>query len=80
MILPSKHLASDRSLLQIGGQLLQLLEQDLTVSSLWERTQAADFEGRKIGYFTFVLALDLLYMLGAVTLDAGLLTRTQPKS
>ena len=80
MILPSKHLASDRTLLQIGAQLLQHLEQDQTVSSLWTRTQAPDFDGPKIGYFTFVLALDLLYMLGAVSLNAGMLSRTQSQS
>ena len=80
MILPSKHIASERALLQVGARLLQLLDQDQTVSSLWAKTQNSDAEGPAIGYFTFVLALDLLFMLGAVTLQSGMLVRTKEAS
>lgn len=72
MILPSKHIAIDFSLLGIGGHLLSQLQEPRTVSSLWEAskgdTGVATFE-------RFVSALTLLYALGAVDWKEGLISR-----
>jgi hypothetical protein len=81
MILPTKHLSQDRALLTIGATILPRLQQPLTVSALWEqlssepafRTNAAPLR-----YDSFVLTLDLLYLIGAIELEDGLLSRTSP--
>lgn len=80
MILPTKHLATDRSLLYIGGELLELLARPRTVSSLWHALN----ENRKkreemsvITYDWFILGLDFLYGLGVVTFTEGLLRRKE---
>ena len=73
MILPGKHISMDYSLLGIGGVLLRNLDQPQTVSSLWERTKQQD----GIATFDrFVSALSILYMLGALKLEDGLLVRS----
>jgi hypothetical protein len=80
MILPSKHLQQDRALLTVGGQVLALLSRPRTVSALWEAMNSGrDTHGvvstRQISYDWFVLALDLLYSLGTIELENGLIAR-----
>ncbi len=36
MILPTKHLRADRSLIAVGGEVLGMLGESKTVSRLWE--------------------------------------------
>jgi hypothetical protein len=80
MILPSKHLPQDRALLTVGGHVLTFLVRPKTVSALWEELNRQT-EGlratlpRRITYDWFLLALDLLYALGAIELDNGLVAR-----
>ncbi|MGH8610970.1 MAG: ABC-three component system middle component 6 [Gammaproteobacteria bacterium] len=79
MILPSKHLSQDRALLTLGSQILQHLRQPKTVSALWEqlprRGQKTRHSTSPLSYDEFVLALDLLYLMGAIELQDGLLIR-----
>ena len=79
MILPSKHLSQERALLTIGGKLLALLSQPKTVSALWEEisgSSAAEEERRAaLRYDAYVLTLDLLFFIGAIELQEGLLRR-----
>lgn len=75
MILPSKHLPQERALLTVGANLLAVLERPMTVSALWQSVQQEDPAG--LSFDWFVLALDLLYLLGAVQLRDGLLTRAR---
>jgi len=80
MILPSKHLPQDRALLTVGGHVLTFLARPKTVSALWdELNRQAEGLGstlpRRITYDWFLLALDLLYALGAIELDNGLVAR-----
>ena len=74
MILPNKHIVPRNSLLGASALLLKRLEQPMTVSELWryskERKEIANYQ-------RFVLALDLLYILGAVELCDGLLSRSK---
>lgn len=77
MILPTKHMAANRALLGVGGTILRALSTPRTMSALWDEIRAGD--GREtqaaIDYKWFVLALDLLFMLGAVELAQGVLQR-----
>ena len=78
MILPTKHVRGDRALIGVGGELLRLLKQPMTVSRLWDevREARATFApASPIGYEWFVLGLDLLFIMGAVSLDRGVLHR-----
>lgn len=79
MILPTKHVRPDRALLAVGGDLLVCLREPATVSRLWDdfRLKRGNCgESAPINYDWFVLALDLLFMIGAVELDRGLLRKT----
>jgi hypothetical protein len=79
MILPSKHLSQDRALLTVGARILQSLQQPKTVSALWEELPRKGEPARNatlpLSYDNFVLALDLLFIIGAVELREGLLSR-----
>ena len=79
MILPSKHLPPDRALLSVGAHILKHLAHPKTVSALWEELNKRDIglavTSRRITYDWFVLALDLLYALGAIDLENGLVKR-----
>ncbi len=78
MILPTKHIRPDRALLAIGGDILVSLREPMTVSRLWDdiRSKRGDpGEPAPINYDWFVLALDLLFMIGAVEIDRDLLRK-----
>ncbi|MGF7151878.1 hypothetical protein FHS96_005546 [Sphingomonas zeicaulis] len=75
MILPTKNIAPDRALLTLSGRIFDALAMPRTVSGVWDevRSQSRD---RPIAYSWFILAIDLLYLLGLVGIDQdGLLTR-----
>ena len=75
MILPSKHIETRRSLLNVGASLLERLDQPRTVSALWESLHQVP----EVGSFeTFTLALDFLYMVGLLDFAEGLLRRAHP--
>ncbi len=72
MILPSKHISQDQALIGIGAILLKEIDQPQTVTSLWETVREED----AIGTFErFVLALDMLHIIGAINLENGLIVR-----
>lgn len=81
MILPSKHLPQDRALLTVGARLLAHLERPITVSALWQKMQessvdkSAKDKANTLSFDWFVLALDLLHLLGAIHLRDGILVR-----
>lgn len=78
MIVPTKGVNSKRALITVGGEIVDALEQPMTVSSLWnvirdKHDQSAD---TKIGFDWYVLTLDMLFSLGVVDFGkSGLLTR-----
>ena len=74
MILPSKHISQDQALIGIGAILLKEIDQPQTVTSLWETVREED----AIGTFErFVLALDMLHIIGAINLENGLIVRVK---
>ena len=78
MLLPTKRLSEDRALIGIAGELLVLLEERMTISRLWEEYKEANNSRPSVSTVTFdwfVLSLDLLFSLGAITLERGMIKR-----
>lgn len=71
MILPTKHLSEDRALLSVGATVLRCLRTEATVTRLWDdvRAQRGRAGETPIRFDWFILALDLLYALGAIEFD-----------
>lgn len=63
MILPTKHLEMDKSLLAIGGVILNTLPRPRTVTSMWEEARRHE---AGLTFESFSLALTFLYTIGAV--------------
>ena len=66
MILPTKHIDVSRSLIGLGAEVLNHIDRPQTVSTLWQ--SATSIKG--IGSFeTFTMALDFLYVIGAIEFE-----------
>ncbi|MBC6438530.1 MAG: hypothetical protein GDA52_10460 [Rhodobacteraceae bacterium] len=81
MILPTKHIRPERALFTVGADILALLSHPMTVSGVWDevrKQRGTPANGAPINYEWFVLALDLLFMLKAVTFRDGLLRKAVP--
>ncbi len=74
MILPTKHIPFERSVLGSGASLLRLLNEPQTVTQAWDRARVLP---EVATYPRFVLALDFLHAVGAVKLERGLLVRSE---
>lgn len=74
MILPTKHVPTDQSLLGIGATILQLVESPRTVTSLWEEVRTNPAVG---SFDRFTLSLSFLFALGALDWRSGRLWRTR---
>jgi hypothetical protein len=72
MILPSKYVNLEGSLLGLGAVILAFLTYPRTITSLWEEVRKSS---DPIPFSYFVLALDLLFIMGAIDLNEGLVTR-----
>lgn len=76
MILPAKHLGTERSLVGTGAEILQAIEAPKTISETWTRIQEdRKLNGIPITFDWFVLAVSWLYPISAVELENGLLKR-----
>jgi hypothetical protein len=74
MILPTKHISENEAILGVAATILRHSDSPITVSGLWERTKVES----NVGTFErFVLAADLLFIIGAIELRDGLLVRVQ---
>lgn len=82
MILPTKHIRSDRALIGVGSELLVLLKEPKTVSRLWDDFRSARNSSpgmAPVTYDWFVLSVDLLFMIGAVSVDGSLIRKQNPQ-
>lgn len=72
MILPTKHITVDNSLIGLGALVLSQLDEPASVSVLWqemrESPQIATFE-------RFTLTLDLLYLMNVIEYRDGNIRR-----
>ena len=74
MIAPDKYISIDASLIGVGAAMLRQLPGPKTLTALWEACRGVP----DIRTFQrFVLALDLLYLLGIVDLESGQIVRIQ---
>ena len=76
MILPTKKLRPQNSLIYVGSSVLVLLDDPKTVSRLWEEFQSQrkrdlSIEVCDVPFDWFVLGLNLLYLMGAIDLSSG---------
>lgn len=74
MILPTKHISPENSLLGVGATILQNLRREQTSVRLWDQVRAMPNIGN---YERFILALDLLYALDAISIKEGLIRRNK---
>ncbi|MCK4968053.1 MAG: hypothetical protein KAS12_03270 [Candidatus Aenigmarchaeota archaeon] len=74
MIIPTKHITVENSLLGVGAEILKRLERPKTVSTLWE--QSKFIKGVKT-YGMFTLTLDFMFMIGIIKFSNGFLRRTK---
>ena len=74
MILPSKHISVENSILGVGAVILAHLGRPTTVSSLWEELSSLPEIST---YERFILGLDLLYMIEVIEIREGTLRRLQ---
>lgn len=72
MILPTKHIQAEQSLLGVGAVLLTALRHPTTMSALWDKVKMHPSVGT---YQRFILTLDLLYTLKVLSFENGLLRR-----
>lgn len=73
MILPTKHIPQNEALIGVGATVLAQLSGPMTVSGLWERLRGEP----NVGTFErFVLAANLLFLIGAIDIKDGLVVRT----
>ena len=71
-ILPSKTIREDFSLLGVGAILLKNLSTSDTISSVWERVKGT----KQINtYEKYISGLSLLYMLGAIEYNNGIIIK-----
>ena len=79
MILPTKHLNVDRSLLFIGAEILEIVQQPAAVSYAWDsykKRQSGSWRGgSSVTFDWFLLALAFLFTVGAIELEDGRLRR-----
>jgi hypothetical protein len=75
MILPTKYLSADRSLIVIGADILRVLnEAPRSVSEVWERViSTRNPQATPLTYDWFLMAVTLLYAIGTIDLNNGLL-------
>lgn len=74
MILPTKYLREDEALIGVSAILLPLVEKASNLTELWESAKKVSTIGN---YERFILALDLLYLLGLVDLHNNEILRVQ---
>lgn len=77
MITPTKGVSPQRALLSVGAQVASVLDTTpLTVSQTWHRLKEwrrENHHNAPISFEWFALSLDLLFTLGTVQFDGGLL-------
>ncbi|WP_460303054.1 ABC-three component system middle component 6 [Actinocorallia aurea] len=83
MITPTKGIEPDRALLSVGAQILQQLAEPTSVSQVWFKLKSWRLrEGyvSPVSFGWFTLALDVLYAMGLIELNDGLLFRRSSRA
>jgi len=72
MILPSKHIKLENSLIGVGSEIVKRIKSPQTVSQLW--IDMRNLPGVRT-FERFILSLDLLFAIGVIEFKEGLLRR-----
>jgi hypothetical protein len=76
MVLPTKHLPLNRTLLAVGAQILQILGgRPRSVSNTWEKLR---LQNRNTSFEQFTLASSFLFALGAIDFEGENLRKNTP--
>lgn len=77
MLMPTKHIKVENAIVGVGGEVLDLLGEDKTVSRLFhdlkERRQESQLS--TIHFDWFLLTIDFLYSIGAIRFEDGVLKK-----
>ena len=74
MILPTKHIRLRNSLLGIGATLIESMQDEMTVTSLWNSVK---LQPNIRSFDRFTLGLDLIFLLGLIRFENNLLKRVR---
>jgi len=80
VILPTKHLQPERALISVASEVFELVGRRSTVSSIWNALQdkhRAAFRYGDVPYDWFILALDLLFLMGSVEENNGIIRKVK---
>ncbi|WP_339783466.1 ABC-three component system middle component 6 [Paenibacillus sp. FSL R7-0313] len=81
MLTPTKNLHEDKSIIKIGARILSILNSPHTVSSAWKsyvQIQEYETNGKiRIQFDNFILAIDFLYIIGAIEHGDDLMWRSK---
>jgi hypothetical protein len=72
MILPTKHISPENSVLGAGAAILYNLDYPKTISGLWEQVRKLPAVNV---YWRYVIALDFLFAIAAIDYKDGLIER-----
>ncbi|WP_166877708.1 ABC-three component system middle component 6 [Salinibacterium sp. ZJ450] len=78
MITPTKGIAPQRALVSVAAQVAMVLKEPMTISQTWASLKEWRERNRHtapISFGWFVLAVDVLFALGALEYDEGLLRK-----
>ena len=78
MILPTKHLRTDRAIISIGAEILRILTKPKTISKIWDEFRilpSISKQKKPVNYDWFILSIDLLFTIDAVSFERGLLQK-----
>ena len=77
MILPDRNIKLEYSLLNCGALILEEMSEPQTISLLWDKVKKHE---ALVNYEKFLITLDYLYMINAITLRDGLIVRCKNDS
>lgn len=72
MIMPTKHIRIENSLLGTGAELLNMMSQPKTISTLWDQSKSIKVIK---SYESFTLVLDFMFIIGAIEFNDGFIRR-----
>lgn len=77
MILPDKNIKLEYSLLNCGALVLEEISEPQTISLLWDKVKKHE---ALVNYEKFLLTLDYLFLINAITTRDGLIVRCKNDS
>lgn len=80
IILPTKRIKEENSLIGLGAILLDFLDRPKTVSQLWDKVKKRYIGAdglSSIPFDWFILSLDLLFLINVINSQEGLITKAE---